>query len=309
MDILKSADKIIEKIPEGLSELEKARYIYIQLGKLFVFDEKYWLGNEKSKKRIYKQAINSDIDIRKIKKGNKSICVSISKTYKRLLKQIGIRAEIYKEDFDDPHVFCAIFIKGRSYKADLQRDLKYIQAQRKTRHFGNSMDETMPSIEEKIINNIDEKIGYEYLGEEYILNNILRLKKELEHEKKLDVKVEKILETIKKSPNIEEMGYVEKIAYYDWLISKLLSIKEKNKVKNNFLKKERGEEKKYAVCISVGDSKNGYSRFLYKQGEEGYKRVKEEELISEMNSGMIIIRDHKIPGIKKQSKDKMNDER
>ena len=34
-------DKIIEDMPKNLTQIEKARYIYIQLGKYFSYDEKY----------------------------------------------------------------------------------------------------------------------------------------------------------------------------------------------------------------------------------------------------------------------------
>ena len=309
MDIIKSAEKILDRMPKDFSKLEQARYVYIQLGKLFTFDEKYWLGNSKERKKIYTASMNHPIDFKKVTKGKKAICVSISRTYKKLLEQIGISSEIIKEDYDDPHVFCAIFINGNMYKADLQRDLKYIQAQRETRHFGRNLEEITRSISEQTMKKMDEKIGYKYTGETYIDENILRLVEELKVEDKLEVKVEKIIDAIRNSPNIENMGYVEQIVYYDWLMTKLLSSKEKDRVRDNFFKIGEGEDRKYAVCLSVGNSKNGYTRFLYEQDGKGYVKTEEEEFIRKLEGGMKIIRDHKIPGIKKQSKDSLDNER
>jgi len=302
MDIVKSAGKILDRMPKDLSKLEQARYVYIQLGKLFTFDEKYWLGNAKSKKKIYTRSMNGKVDIRDIKRKNKAICVSISKTYKQLLEQIGICSEIIKEDYDDPHVFCTIFVDGNMYKADLQRDLKYIQVQRRTRHFGRNLEEIDRSLSDDDIRKIDQKIGFDYTGEEYINRAIMQLREELEQEEQLDVKVEKILEAVRKTPNIEDMGYVEQIVFYDWVMGKVLSSKDKNKIKDNFFKIENGEEEKYAICLSVGDPKKGYTRFFYEQDGNRYEKIEEESFIYKLTNGMQIIKDNKIPGIKKQNR-------
>ena len=44
MDVYSIAEKILERIPTGLSKLEQARFVYIELGKLVSFDEEYKLG-------------------------------------------------------------------------------------------------------------------------------------------------------------------------------------------------------------------------------------------------------------------------
>lgn len=307
MDIVKSANKIVEQIPDGFSEIEKARYVYIQLGRLFSFDEKYWLGNEKEKKKIYRKSMNSPIDIRQIKKGHKAICVSISRTYQDLLAQIGMESDVYKVSDEDPHVFSRIKIDGKEYEADLQRDLKYIQSQRKTKHFGISMNEQVKSIDEEKIEEIDKKIGYNYAGEQDIAGMIESLRRELSGEKELGIKLEKILSEANKPAEIKDMGYIEKMAYYDWMMKNLLSDKERRKIKEIYLRKRDEEEPKYAVCLSVDNSQNGYTRFLYKQDEEGYRKINEIQLMAEIANGMEVMNSCKIPGMKRNQGNKPKD--
>lgn len=52
----KSIDTIIGQIPEGLTEIEKIRYIYIKLGKYFVYNISFFINEEhKQKKCIIKK--------------------------------------------------------------------------------------------------------------------------------------------------------------------------------------------------------------------------------------------------------------
>ena len=50
MDINNLTENVLRRMPANLTQIEQARYIYLQLGKLFTFDEKYWLGNSKNQK-------------------------------------------------------------------------------------------------------------------------------------------------------------------------------------------------------------------------------------------------------------------
>ncbi len=49
-------ESIIQNMPDGLTKLEKARYIYIELGKQRKFDTRYYYGNRSSQRKAYKQA-------------------------------------------------------------------------------------------------------------------------------------------------------------------------------------------------------------------------------------------------------------
>ncbi len=56
MDINNLTENVLRRMPANLTQIEQARYIYLQLGKLFTFDEKYWLGNSKTRRMIYRSA-------------------------------------------------------------------------------------------------------------------------------------------------------------------------------------------------------------------------------------------------------------
>lgn len=71
-------DKIIEDMPKELNQIEMARYIYIQLGKYFSYDEKYITSeSDEEKREIF------DRDIEDIE-NDKVVCTSLSRIYERL---------------------------------------------------------------------------------------------------------------------------------------------------------------------------------------------------------------------------------
>ena len=67
MELDKVAKQIIDRMPKDLSDLEKARYVYIELGKLASFDADYWHGNTKTQKRLYTRAMREPINFEKKK--------------------------------------------------------------------------------------------------------------------------------------------------------------------------------------------------------------------------------------------------
>lgn len=79
--------KLIKSIPEGLSQIEVARFLYIELGKYFIYDPEV-ISTQDIEKR--KEIANRGID--EIT-NNKVICISLSKIYTELLKRCGINAE------------------------------------------------------------------------------------------------------------------------------------------------------------------------------------------------------------------------
>ena len=114
MDINNLTENVLRRMPANLTQIEQARYIYLQLGKLFTFDEKYWLGNSKTRRMIYRSA--RKIQTPKDLKSNKVICVSLTNTYNSLLQRIGIEAEAVHAE-DDLHVY-SISNRWVEYEAD-----------------------------------------------------------------------------------------------------------------------------------------------------------------------------------------------
>lgn len=126
---------------DGLSEVEKARYIYIELGKLFRYKMDYLTLYDRKQEDIYYAPVDFD-NI----KTNSWICVQMSNIYVEALRRVGIRACTQKDargqdDYSFIHQYTAIHLSdGRNVIADLIYDLPYIQLGMKTNYFGTNSE-------------------------------------------------------------------------------------------------------------------------------------------------------------------------
>lgn len=297
MDINNLTDNILRRMPANLTQIEQARYIYLQLGKLFTFDEKYWLGNSKTRRTIYRAAkkVHSPKDL----KSNKVICVSISNTYISLLEKMGIEAEAVHAE-DDLHVYTIFKIDGVEYEADLQRDMKFIQAHRKTRSFGREPDySTRKLISDEQMQEMDDKFGYTYEGDEYLAILIDRLRDKLELLPNMEQKIEYALKKIENFEADTDMGFVEKMLYYEMILPDVLSSKESKKVQIMDMYVEKDGERKYTCCISANKEKNEYVRYMYSEKTGTFLPIDEQELIKLMSEGLRTVGNRKIQGLGK----------
>lgn len=300
MDINNLTENILRRMPANLTQMEQARYIYLQLGKLFTFDEKYWLGNSKTRKMIYKSArkIHTPKDL----KSNKVICVSLTNTYNGLLQRMGIEAEAVHAE-DDLHVYSIFKIDGVEYEADLQRDMKFIQAHRKTRLFGREPDySTRKLISDEQMQEMDEKFGYTYEGDENLYILINRLKEKLKQFSSVGKKTEYALEQIGQFEEDSDMGFVEKMLYYEMILPDVLNEKEAKKIQIMDMYVENDGERKYTCCISANNEKNSYERFIYSEKTGTFLPIDERDLIKLMDEGLRTVGNKKIRGLTKSTK-------
>lgn len=156
-------DKIIEKMPDGLTQIEKARYIYIQLGKYFSYDERYITSeSDDERKEIFDKNIG-DIE------NDKVVCTSLSRIYENLLKRVGIKAKTVLIPGEKlGHAFTEIEIDGKKYFTGLIRDLMNIKTGLKTKEFmidnpdRFGEDSEFTALSEDELKRIDDKIEYTY---------------------------------------------------------------------------------------------------------------------------------------------------
>ena len=297
MDINNLTENILRRMPANLTQMEQARYIYLQLGKLFTFDEKYWLGNSKTRRMIYKSA--KRIQTPKDLKNNKVICVSLTNMYNSLLQRMGIEAEAVHAE-DDLHVYTIFKIDGVEYEADLQRDMKVIQAHRKTRSFGREPDySTRKLISDEQMQEMDDKFGYTYEGDEYLAILIDRLRDKLELLPNMEQKIEYALKKIENFEADTDMGFVEKMLYYEMILPDVLSSKESKKVQIMDMYVEKDGERKYTCCISANKEKNEYVRYMYSEKTGTFLPIDEQELIKLMSEGLRTVGNKKIQGLRK----------
>lgn len=171
---------IISKMPENLTKIEKAYYVYIELGKILKESPTFVFTNGEGKKEHYNDKIDSDYY---------GICKSISELYVSVLKdkRIGIDADLVKKYPDAPttHVDTVLNIDGKHYMANLISDLSRIKTAKRVNSFGFNLDRRLPNkeqeadnleylsrlkqhygeistIDRKEIEQMDKKIGYSY---------------------------------------------------------------------------------------------------------------------------------------------------
>ena len=158
--VTEKENKILSEIPKNLTPIEKARYIYIQLGKYFSYDEKYITTESEEEK---KQIFNRDI---KDVKDNKVVRTSLSKIYENMLNRVGLNAKtVLIPGKRLGHAITELEIDGKKYFTDLTHDLMNIKTGLKTNEFmtGNMKDNHEYTILlENELQKIDNKIGYTY---------------------------------------------------------------------------------------------------------------------------------------------------
>lgn len=153
---------------ENSSELERARFLYIELGKLLKFDINYVSSSDLKSEDIYWKEVDFD-NI----ESNEYICRQISDMYAELLRRADVNAEpVWQpelgddDDFDPTcrHKFVVIKLKdGRNFIADLVYDMPFIQKGLKTMFFGeqeNELLEYVSKIDQQEVEDIDQKNGY-----------------------------------------------------------------------------------------------------------------------------------------------------
>ena len=124
-------DNIINKMPKNLSKIEKAYYVYLELGKILSENPEFVFNNREEKERSYNDVIDSKYY---------GICKSISELYVSILKdkRIGISADLVKEYPENTltHIDAILKIDGKNYIANLISDLSRIKTSRRVNNFG-----------------------------------------------------------------------------------------------------------------------------------------------------------------------------
>lgn len=294
-------EKMIETIPDQLSPMEQVRYLYIELGKLVSFDERYWKGNSKTKKKIYRASFRKRME--DLKSDRRIICVSLARMFQELLAEIGVKATLYQPDPDDPHINNIVEIDGKRYVMDLQRDLEYIQTNRRTQHFGKKSKKEYVQFSEISVEEeeqIDRRIGYVQEDRDYTEHYLWMLQKAIEGEElSLEEKVVFVLEHAKDYKDLSQVGIVEKSKFYAWCFERCFTPEERRRITENYL--QTVEDFQLLSCITVTGKRNRYTRFLFQEKKNYHLQVDEEEFKCLLKTRMKALPNEGIPGIKKEN--------
>ena len=130
---LVSSDKIqsiLNNIPEDLTQIEKAYYIYLELGKILNEDPKFVFNDYEKCKQLYNNKINKKFY---------GICKSMSELYGSILsdKKINIHSELVRRhpESEVSHIDNIIKVDGKYYICNLIADLSRIKTSRRVNHF------------------------------------------------------------------------------------------------------------------------------------------------------------------------------
>ena len=250
-------DRIISNMPKNLSDIEKAYYIYIELGKILKENAKFVLGDINIKKNHYNDKIDLDYS---------GICKSISQLYANVLgnKHIGIKATsvIAQPGSSFSHVDTILTIDGKNYICNLISDLSNIKTSKRINSFCYDMNHNVIQedylkrlenhfgkidfLSRDYLENLDRKLEYSYCDKsnskrslytndivnmlqselndpktfkEFILNN-----KEVPKEEVLKYKLDYIFKNINKFTHYnDKLDYLENIKYLLYVAKKIIT--------------------------------------------------------------------------------------
>lgn len=271
---------IKSKLLPNATELEIARCIYIQLGKIKSFSPKYYFATDKEQQKLRRLAKNSNIN--ENIKCRDLICTNISKLYADIAKQFGLDVKIDTTTDDPTHSFNIINLQdGRNISADLQKDLYRVQTNCQTKYFGTNIhnERIIDEISTDILKDIDKKINY--ISSDYNDKIIFDTKEELADKTTLHDKLKYVLNKQGLWENTpENMGHMEVRAYTRRLLNELFpsEFKEARKKEIFYINcqktldsKEENAEPKYTSCIFSHEKKSkDYDVYLYSPKHKQY---------------------------------------
>lgn len=278
-----------QNMPQGLSEIEIARYVYIELAKMKSFDIRYYYGNSKTRSKIYKLAQKTEHNTEPVADKRTIICVSLSYLYRDVLRELGINCDtLLYEDDPDRHICPIVKLSdGRFLEADVQLDLHKIQTRSKTKHFkiASFSKNASEQISEEELKNIDKKIGY--IQSDYKDEDLDQVRKEIEGMDAITM-LENVLSNPQIYQNPDLVGYVEVQKYYYSVLKNLISKFWKNKTYLLDCYKENEDGSKQYVLCAFAEEKEKVGIHMYSSKEGRFVPVTIEEMINFQNEGLIL---------------------
>lgn len=163
-DNMNIAEKILDNMPLDLNDLEKARYIYIELCKKVFFSTQFLNSDDNT----FCELLGKKVDVTSLSNEEINVnCRIWSQLYSQLLSFVGINNNI----IDGLHEFVEFYIDGEIWIADATfgayTDLSKIQNNDDTACFGPALFQTgdsnivdMSEETETMLFEIDKKLGY-----------------------------------------------------------------------------------------------------------------------------------------------------
>ena len=311
---MNNLDKYVERTKKyiiehpKMTETEIIRYVYLDLGKRFSFDEKFTpFGSSKAKQNLYKYHSRNIKDLDECMETNIVICKSISYILEYILKRLGVNitTEIDKNDLKKcPHVYNRIIEKnGRIYVMDLQEDLYNIKTHYFTRNFGIDSIHNMKYVIDRFEQEqIDKKIGYiseeSYYSDEYLY----LLHSDVDLIEDFNEKLEFILENIDVC-ECPSMGYIDRQWHHKRILQEFFNKKEfdyssgNSKIRIIDCYKDVKGKRNYLNCISV-QTRDYTKIYVYNKKEYKYCEMNLKAFALAIKNGLVL-HNCKVPGLGK----------
>lgn len=301
-----SIDNIVKEMPKDLTEIEKVRYLYIEIGKISSFNVEYacslddgfcrYLYNEKmSIMELERQNYQNKVQV---------LCKQESELLAEILNKIGIKSEIVGIDKDIlGHVDAVVTIGDKKYCLDLVTDTYNIQKGLKTKKFAtteklfNGMK--CDTINEEELRKIDIKLGYCKSGiytdeiiemlkvemtnpetmERYMISRNPSLKdKKITKDMIFKYKVDFIYKFIRNNMAEEDkLEIMELRDYYKYIFKNILTPEERSKMKRYFFSYKENRQLKYSMVSEV-KYESGKTYYIYKDEDRGFSEISGDEL-------------------------------
>lgn len=313
---MNNLDKYIEKKKKELQkkniteELEIIRYIYLDLGNRFSFNEKFLpFGSSKSKQNLYKYHSRNIADLNLCMDTNKVICKSLSYILEYVLKSFDVDIKTVVEKIEHiacPHVYNYIKLKdGRKFFVDLQEDINNIQTHSFVSNFGlvspTTWDLVITRQEQEALDRklgfIDKNNGY---SDEYL--DLLHLM--VDGMEDFREKANFILENIDIVPTTK-MGYIDRQWHHRKILENFFDSKEfdyqgnSGKIRMYDCYKDINGKRRYYNFVLVLD-KGEVDVYIYNKKDSCYKKMAVKNCVNCLANG-IMVHNAKMPYIKQKS--------
>ena len=265
-------DLLYANMPDNLTSLEMARYIYISLGKIVSFD----INTSPDKSELYNLPLLSNINNLwgSLSSGYVND-LSISKIYYYLCLRLGIDASLVIDNNTKEHLN-KLNINNQILLVDLFKDLPYIKSLMQTKHFATYNDDY----------DLDHKIKYiKNKYNDYYLDKALR---NIDYTKEDCVKL--ILLKTESILNLDIIKPAELSLIYKYIFDKYCpnyDIKINNLYLNN-------KNKQHFIMISYHDY-----HYSYNYRKRTFVKVNEIDILNNLEEGKIgLYHDELIPHVK-----------
>lgn len=156
--LYQECDEIINQIPIGLSNDEKIRYLYVEVGKKLSKNPEFFYEDDKEKqKEIYENY--------QIIENREVICRSVVHLYCNLASKLNLNCRPIKMDETD-HWALVYENENKKYLINPMQDFYRVQLGFSTKNFCHAEDyhgysiETFDSMSDEYLRKLDESIGY-----------------------------------------------------------------------------------------------------------------------------------------------------